>query len=36
MVKPFENVVFRKPLHQVQGPLKTQFGWHLVLVYLRS
>lgn len=35
MVKPFENVVFRKPLNQVQGPLKTQFGWHLVLIYFR-
>lgn len=35
MVKPFENVVFRRPLNQVQGPIKTQFGWHLVLIYFR-
>lgn len=36
MVKAFENAVFRKPVNQVQGPLKTQFGWHLVLTYFRD
>ena len=36
MVRPFDQVVFSKPLHQVQGPIKTQFGWHLILIYFRS
>lgn len=36
MVRPFDLVVFNKPLHQVQGPVKTQFGWHLILIYFRS
>lgn len=36
MVRPFDQVVFGKPLHQVQGPVKTQFGWHLILIYFRS
>ena len=28
MVRPFDQVVFSAPLHQVQAPEKTQFGWH--------
>lgn len=36
MIKAFESVVFRKPLHQVHGPLKTTFGWHLIVVYFRD
>ncbi|WP_448563609.1 peptidylprolyl isomerase [Thalassotalea ganghwensis] len=36
MVKEFEDVVFSAPLHQVQGPIKTQFGYHLIEVTARS
>ena len=32
MVKEFDQVVFSAPLHEVQGPVKTQFGFHLVEV----
>ena len=30
MVKAFDNVVFKKPVLQVHGPVKTQFGFHLI------
>jgi len=36
LVKPMENVIFKKPLLKVHGPVKTQFGYHLVVVYFRS
>ena len=32
MVKEFDEVVFSAPLHEVQGPVKTQFGFHLLEV----
>lgn len=32
MVKEFDEVVFSAPLGEVQGPVKTQFGYHLVEV----
>ena len=32
MVKEFDAVVFSAPLHEVQGPVKTQFGFHLLEV----
>jgi len=32
MVKPFEDVAFTIPVGVVSDPVKTQFGWHLVLV----
>ena len=32
MVKEFDEVVFSAPLHEVQGPVKTQFGYHLLEV----
>ncbi len=32
MVKEFDDVVFSAPLHEVQGPVKTQFGYHLLEV----
>ena len=32
MVKEFDEVVFSAPLHQVQGPVKTEFGYHLLEV----
>ena len=36
MVKEFDAVVFSAPVGQVQGPVKTQFGYHLVEVTSRS
>jgi peptidyl-prolyl cis-trans isomerase C len=30
MLKPFDNVVFKKPLLTVHGPVKTKFGYHLI------
>ena len=32
MVKEFDDVVFSAPVGEVQGPVKTQFGFHLVEV----
>ena len=36
LVKPIENIIFKKELLKVHGPIKTQFGYHLVVVYFRS
>ena len=36
MVKEFDTVVFSAPVGQVQGPVKTQFGYHLVEVTSRK
>mgnify|MGYP000312216896 FL=1 len=36
MVKEFDEVVFNAELNKVQGPVKTQFGFHLVEVTARS
>ncbi|NQY35212.1 MAG: peptidylprolyl isomerase [Alteromonadaceae bacterium] len=36
MVKEFDEVVFSAELNKVQGPVKTQFGYHLVEVTERS
>lgn len=30
MVKAFDNVVFKKAVLTVHGPLKTKFGYHLI------
>ena len=32
MVKEFDEVVFSADLNKVQGPVKTQFGYHLLEV----
>lgn len=32
MVKPFEDAVFATSAGQITGPVKTEFGWHLVQV----
>ena len=32
MVKPFEDAVVGAPVGKVVGPIKTDFGWHLILV----
>ncbi|PLX13256.1 MAG: peptidylprolyl isomerase [Marinilabiliales bacterium] len=36
MVAEFDEVVFSAPVNEVQGPVKTQFGYHLVEVTARS
>ncbi len=36
MVKEFDQVVFSAPIGQVQGPVKTQFGYHLIEVTQRT
>lgn len=36
MVKEFDEVVFSAPVGEVQGPVKTQFGYHLLEVTARS
>lgn len=36
MVPEFDKVVFSAPVGVVQGPVKTQFGWHLVEVTSRT
>lgn len=36
MVKEFDEVVFSAPVNQVQGPVKTQFGFHLLEVTERT
>ena len=32
MVKEFNEAVFEGPVGTIQGPVKTSFGWHLILV----
>ena len=36
MVREFDQVVFSAPVGEVQGPVKTQFGFHLVEVTARQ
>lgn len=36
MVPEFDRVVFRDALNQVHGPIKTQFGYHLIEITSRS
>jgi peptidyl-prolyl cis-trans isomerase C len=36
MVKAFDNVVFKLPIHVVHGPVKTQFGFHLIETIYRD
>lgn len=36
MVPEFDEVVFSAPVGVVQGPVQTQFGYHLVLVTERN
>ena len=35
MVREFDQVVFSAALNQVQGPVQTQFGYHLIEVVSR-
>ena len=36
MVKEFDQVVFSAPIGEVQGPVKTQFGYHLIEITQRT
>ena len=36
MVKEFDEVVFSAPIGEVQGPVKTQFGYHLLEITHRA
>ncbi|MFI9200633.1 peptidylprolyl isomerase [Streptomyces sp. NPDC053048] len=36
MVPEFDQVVFSAPINEVQGPVKTQFGMHLIEVTSRQ
>jgi len=36
MVKEFDNVVFTGALNTVHGPVKTQFGYHLLEITSRT
>ena len=36
MVKQFDDVVFKKPILTVHGPVKTKFGYHLIKTLYRN
>ncbi|WP_417762601.1 peptidylprolyl isomerase [Shewanella sp.] len=36
MVKAFDDVVFKKAVLEVHGPVKTRFGFHLIQTLYRS
>lgn len=36
MAKPFDNVVFKKAILEVHGPVKTKFGFHLIKTLYRG
>jgi peptidyl-prolyl cis-trans isomerase C len=36
MVREFDTVVFSGELHKVHGPVKTQFGYHLLEITSRT
>ncbi|MDQ7004413.1 MAG: peptidylprolyl isomerase [Ghiorsea sp.] len=36
LVKPVEQVIFNQPLSKVHGPIKSKFGYHLIIVYFRG
>jgi peptidyl-prolyl cis-trans isomerase C len=36
MVRSIDQVIFKKPLREVHGPIKSQFGYHLVQVFYRE
>lgn len=36
MVKEFDTVVFNEPINVVHGPIKTNFGYHLIYIRDRS
>lgn len=36
LVRPVDQVIFRKPTRTVHGPIKSQFGYHLIEVFYRD
>ena len=36
LVKPVERVIFKEVLSKVHGPVKSKFGYHLIVIYFRS
>jgi peptidyl-prolyl cis-trans isomerase C len=36
MVKSIDQVIFKKPVREIHGPVKSQFGYHLVQVFYRD
>ena len=36
MVKAFDDVVFKRPILKVHGPIKTKFGFHLIHTIYRT
>lgn len=36
MVKAFDDVVFKKDILKIHGPVKTRFGFHLIQTIYRS
>jgi len=36
LVRPVEQVIFNKALLKLHGPVKSRFGFHLIVVYFRS
>ncbi|TKB45134.1 peptidylprolyl isomerase [Thalassotalea mangrovi] len=36
MVKAFDDVVFKKEVLKIHGPVKTQFGFHLIQTIYRN
>ena len=36
MVRSIDQVIFKKSLRDVHGPIKSQFGYHLVQVFYRD
>lgn len=36
MVREFDEVVFKNEVGKTHGPVKTQFGYHLILIESRS
>ena len=36
MVRAVDQVIFKKALREVHGPVKTQFGYHLIQVFYRD
>lgn len=36
MVRAIDQVIFRKALREIHGPVKSQFGYHLVQVFYRD
>lgn len=36
MVKEFDEVIFKEALNRVHGPIKTEFGFHLIEILSRK